>query len=70
MAEGSAALAAASGESPGQLARRVASPGGTTEAGLAVLDREDALAALVRRTLEASRERSIEMAAEARARPD
>jgi pyrroline-5-carboxylate reductase len=69
MVEGSAALAAASGESPEQLARRVASPGGTTEAGLAVLDGGEALAALVRRTLEASRDRSIGMAAEARARP-
>jgi pyrroline-5-carboxylate reductase len=69
MVEGSAALAAAAGESPDQLARRVASPGGTTEAGLAVLDGGEALAALVRRTLEASRDRSIEMAAEARARP-
>jgi pyrroline-5-carboxylate reductase len=69
MAEGSAALAAASDDAPGRLAERVASPGGTTEAGLGVLDDEAALATLMRRTLEASRRRSGEMAAEARARP-
>ena len=40
MAEGASALAAASAETPEQLARRVASPGGTTEAGLGVLDAE------------------------------
>lgn len=62
MAEGSAALAAGSAETPERLARRVASPGGTTEAGLAVLDAEDALRSLVRRTLEASRRRGAEMA--------
>lgn len=70
MAEGSAALAAASGESPQRLAQRVASPGGTTEAGLQVLDEDAALAALVRATLEAARRRSLEMADEARARFD
>ena len=63
MAEGAAALAAASPESPAQLARRVASPGGTTEAGLAVLDSDEALRALVSRALEASRRRGAEMAA-------
>jgi pyrroline-5-carboxylate reductase len=66
MAEGAAALAAQSGESPEALARRVASPGGTTEAGLAVLDGEDGLKALVLRTLAASRRRGQEMAAAAR----
>jgi pyrroline-5-carboxylate reductase len=66
MVAGSAALARASEESPQRLARRVASPGGTTEAGLAVLDRDTALASLMRATLEAARDRSIEMAAEAR----
>ncbi|HYJ81945.1 MAG TPA: pyrroline-5-carboxylate reductase [Allosphingosinicella sp.] len=63
MAEGASALAARSDASPKELARRVASPGGTTEAGLAVLDGEDSLNALVLRTLEASRRRSREMAA-------
>ncbi|HEV2747324.1 MAG TPA: pyrroline-5-carboxylate reductase [Allosphingosinicella sp.] len=69
MAEGAAALAAASGESPEQLARRVASPGGTTEAGLAVLDERDALRRLVLRTLEASRSRGAELAEIARTGP-
>lgn len=70
MVEGAAALAAASGESPRRLAERVASPGGTTEAGLAMLDRDEALRALLRRTIEAGRRRSREMAAEARAERD
>jgi pyrroline-5-carboxylate reductase len=66
MVEGSAALAASSEESPEALARRVASPGGTTEAGLGVLDEDRALAVLVERTLDASRRRGIEMAEAAR----
>jgi pyrroline-5-carboxylate reductase len=66
MVEGAAALAAASPDDPATLARRVASPGGTTEAGLKVLDTERALAALMLRTLEASRRRELEMAAAAR----
>ena len=70
MVEGSAALAASSDESPEQLAERVGSPGGTTQAGLRILDEDEALATLVRRTLAASRARSLEMAAEARRRSD
>lgn len=66
MVEGAAALAAQAGETPEQLARRVASPGGTTQAGLQVLDQDRALFDLVQRTLDASRRRSLEMAAEAR----
>lgn len=66
MAEGASTLAAASDETPEQLARRVASPGGTTEAGLNVLDTEDGLTALILRTLEASRRRGQEMAEAAR----
>ena len=69
MVEGSAALAASSPDGPAELARRVASPGGTTEAGLAVLDEKDALRTLLCRTLEAGRDRSREMAAAARRRP-
>ncbi len=65
--EGAAALAAQSGESPGELARRVASPGGTTEAGLKALDAGGALARLVEATLRAARDRGAEMAAQARA---
>ena len=68
MVEGAAALAAASDEDPEALARRVASPGGTTEAGLAILDADRALLDLVERTLDASRARGLEMAAEARGR--
>jgi pyrroline-5-carboxylate reductase len=63
MAEGSGALAARSGSSPEELARRVASPGGTTEAGLKVLDREDGLRPLVTAAVQASRRRGQEMAA-------
>jgi pyrroline-5-carboxylate reductase len=66
MAEGASALAARSGEAPEALARRVASPGGTTEAGLKVLDGADGLKPLLRRALEASRKRGLEMAAAAR----
>jgi pyrroline-5-carboxylate reductase len=66
MAEGAAALAAASGVPPAELARRVASPGGTTEAGLKVLDAEEGLKPLILRTLDASRRRGIEMAEAAR----
>jgi pyrroline-5-carboxylate reductase len=68
MVAGSAALAAASEESPDRLAAKVASPNGTTEAGLGVLDRDRALFQLVRATLAAARARSLELAAEARAR--
>lgn len=66
MARGAAALAAGSAETPRQLANRVASPGGTTEAGFGVLDADDGLNALVLRTLEAARRRGQEMAAERR----
>jgi pyrroline-5-carboxylate reductase len=68
MARGAATLAATAGETPAELARRVASPGGTTEAGLKVLDEDEALAALMLRTLDASRRRSLEMAETARRR--
>ena len=64
--DGAAALAAASPHDPGELARRVASPGGVTQAGLDALDDQDALRALLERTLRAARDRSAEMAAEAR----
>lgn len=66
MAEGASALAARSDATPAELARRVASPGGTTEAGLAVLDSPDGLKALLLRTLEASRQRGQDMAARLR----
>jgi pyrroline-5-carboxylate reductase len=61
MVEGASALAAASPDSPGELARRVASPGGTTEAGLKVLDADARLTALLTDTLRGARDRSVEM---------
>ena len=66
MVEGAAALAMASEHAPGELANRVASPGGVTREGLDVLDANGALATLVRQTLRAARDRSAEMAREAR----
>ena len=62
MVEGAALLAAVSHEAPAGLAARVTSPGGTTAAGLAVLDDEAALAELVEATLRASAERGAELA--------
>jgi len=64
--EGAALLASASEHAPGELARRVASPGGTTRAGLDVLDGEAALARLIEATLRAARDRGAEMAKESR----
>lgn len=64
--EGASALAAASEHAPGELARRVASPGGTTQAGLNVLDDQAAMFRLIEATLRSARDRSVEMAAEAR----
>lgn len=66
MVEGAAALAARSTETPAELARRVTSPGGTTAAGLAVIDADGAFAALVAETLKAARDRGAELAAAAR----
>jgi pyrroline-5-carboxylate reductase len=45
----------------------VASPGGTTEAGLKVLDQDQALEKLVTATLQAARDRGAELAAYAAA---
>jgi pyrroline-5-carboxylate reductase len=61
MVEGATQLAAQSHDSPDELARRVTSPGGTTAAGLAVLDNEDALKKLVLATLAAARDRGAEL---------
>jgi len=60
-------MAATTGEDPGSIARRVASPNGTTEAGLAVLDGDDGLDGLVAKAIDAASRRGIELAAEARA---
>jgi pyrroline-5-carboxylate reductase len=62
MITGAAELAAKSEESPAELAARVTSPGGTTAAGLAVLDGNDALQKLVAETLLAARDRGAELA--------
>lgn len=62
MVEGAAILAATSDETPDTLAARVTSPGGTTAAGLAVLDHADALNLLVAETLKAARDRGAELA--------
>ena len=66
MVDGAGALAAASEHSPAELARRVASPGGVTQVGLDRLDRDGDLARLMHETLRDARDRSAEMAAEAR----
>lgn len=66
MVEGAAALAAASEHDPGELARRVASPGGMTQKGLNVLDDDRALVRLLTETLRAARDRGTEMAELAR----
>lgn len=64
--EGAALLASASPHSPAELARRVASPGGSTQKGLDVLDEGEALFRLIEATLAAARDRNREMAAAAR----
>ena len=66
MVEGAAALAAASPHGPGELARRVASPGGVTQVGIDVLDNGDRLVRLMQDTLRGARDRSAQMTAEAR----
>ena len=48
------------------IVRRVASPNGTTEAGLAVLGREDVLDKLVSLTIAAASRRGAELAEEAK----
>jgi pyrroline-5-carboxylate reductase len=66
MVEGAAILAATTPDSPEELARKVTSPGGTTAAGLAVLDADQALNDLISDTLRAARDRGAELAAAAR----
>jgi pyrroline-5-carboxylate reductase len=63
--EGASALAAVSEHGPGELARRVASPGGVTQAGLDTLDKDNRLVTLMTDTLRSARDRSAEMAREA-----
>ncbi len=68
MVEGAASLAASSEHAPGELARRVASPGGVTQVGIDVLDANRRLALLMEDTLRGARDRSAEMTEQARAR--
>lgn len=63
---GTAWRARTTGETMDELARKVASPKGTTEAGLSVLDRDGALQTLVNSAIDASRRRGAELAAKAR----
>jgi pyrroline-5-carboxylate reductase len=65
---GAGELAAHSGKEMDALVREVASPGGTTWAGLDILDAR--LPELLRETLDASVRRGREMGRQARARPD
>ena len=60
---GAGAMMLESGADPADMARRVASPGGVTQAGLDVLDRAGALNRLVGDTLAAAADRNAEMAA-------
>lgn len=64
---GTAWMAATTGEDMESVARRVASPKGTTQAGLDVLDREQVLDELLAVTIEAAARRGSELAEEARA---
>ena len=58
---GSAAMLAEAGADPADMARRVASPGGVTLAGLKILDGDDALTRLMSETIAASAARNDEM---------
>ena len=59
---GATALLADSGDKPGALIAQVASKGGTTQAGLDVLDSDGQLAALLTGVLRAARDRGRELA--------
>jgi pyrroline-5-carboxylate reductase len=63
---GTAWMAAATKESMDEIVRRVASPQGTTQAGLAVLDGNSGLDQLIRKTLDAAARREAELAEAAR----
>ena len=63
---GTAWMAATTGEDMVSIARRVASPKGTTEAGLAVLDGEGVLDDLIAATINAAFARGLELAQKAK----
>ena len=62
MVRGATELAARSGENFAALAAKVASPGGTTRAGLDQLERDSAADHLIAATLKAAHDRSVELA--------
>lgn len=64
--EGAASLAAQGDVDPGELANRVASPGGMTREGLNVLDQGNALKKLLVETLRATRDKGDDLARQAR----
>jgi len=59
---GTAWMAATTNENMQSIAKRVASPNGTTEAGLAVLDHNDVLDELIALTIDAAAKRGAELA--------
>lgn len=61
MVEGASLLAARASDSPANLAAKVTSPGGTTAAGLCVLDKSPGLTQLIADTLRAARDRGTEL---------
>ncbi len=63
---GTAWMAAADRESMESIARRVASPKGTTEAGLAILDKNGSLDNLIAATIDAAARRGAQLAADAK----
>lgn len=63
---GTSWMAATTGESMGDIVRRVASPNGTTEAGLAILGRDDVFDKLISLTISAASRRAAELAEEAK----
>ena len=63
MVDGASSLAASESVSPGELADRVASPGGMTREGMNVLDRGGVLNALLVECLRATRDRGAELSA-------
>jgi pyrroline-5-carboxylate reductase len=66
---GTSWMAATTSESMDEVARRVASPKGTTEAGLAVLDHDRVLDQLISVTIQAAAQRGAQLAEDARVQP-
>ncbi|MEM1389418.1 MAG: pyrroline-5-carboxylate reductase dimerization domain-containing protein [Pseudomonadota bacterium] len=63
MVDGASSLAAQADTAPGDLAERVASPGGMTREGLNILDTDEALVKLLTETLDATARRGGELSA-------